>query len=80
MNASARSLWLAERREALVQRAAHERRQLGAALAPLRPLGRAFALGLSVAGALRRQPWLLALPGVALMAWRRLRAGPTRRH
>jgi hypothetical protein len=79
MNASARSLLLAERREALVQRAQREREQLGAALTPLRPLGRAFEVGLAVAGVLRRQPWLLTLPTVALMVWRRQRAGSARR-
>ena len=79
MNVSVRALLLAERRKALVLRAARERQQLGAAIMPLRPLGRAFEWGLTVAGVLRRQPWLLALPTAALMVWRRLRAGPTRR-
>jgi hypothetical protein len=79
MNTSACSMILAERREALVRRAARERQQLGAALTPLRSLGRAFEWGLTVAGILRRQPWLLALPTAALMVWRRLRVGSARR-
>jgi hypothetical protein len=70
-----RRLLLAARRARLVQRAALQRQQLGAAAAPLLPAWQAFEFGLRVGRSLRQRPWLLALPVAAAVMWRRRSAG-----
>lgn len=66
-----RRLLLAARRACLVQRAALQRRQLGAAAAPLRPAWQAFEFGLRVGRGVRQRPWLVALPVTAWVVWRK---------
>lgn len=70
-----RRLLLAARRARLVQRAALQRRQLGATVAPLRPAWQAFEFGLRVGRSVRQRPWLVALPVTAWVVWRRRSAG-----
>lgn len=75
MSAAGRRLLLATRRARLVQRAAEQRQQLGATVAPLRPAWQAFEFGLSVGRSLRQRPWLVALPVAAWAVWRRRGVG-----
>ena len=70
-----RRLLLAARRARLVQRAALQRQQLGATVAPLLPAWQVFEFGLRVGRNLRQRPWLLALPATAWMVWRRRSTG-----
>jgi hypothetical protein len=70
-----RRLLLAARRARLVQRAAQQRQQLGATVAPLRPAWQVFEFGLRVGRSLRQRPWLLALPVAAAVMWRRRSVG-----
>ena len=70
-----RRLLLAARRAHLVQRAALQRQQLGAAAAPLLPAWQAFEFGLRIGRGLRQRPWLVALPVTAWVVWRRRGAG-----
>jgi len=61
---------LAARREQLVRIAADQRGQLAAAAAPLARAWRGIEIGLMVWRGVKRQPWLVALPVVALALWR----------
>lgn len=70
-----RRLVLAARRAHLVQRAAEQRQQLGAAATPLLPAWHVFEFGLRVGRSLRQRPWLVALPVTAWVVWRRRSAG-----
>ena len=70
-----RRLLLAARRARLMQRAALQRQQLGASVAPLLPAWQVFEFGLRVGRNLRQRPWLLALPATAWMVWRRRSTG-----
>lgn len=65
-----RRLLLAARREGLVQRAALQRRQLGAAVAPLAQAWGWIERGIVVGLWLRQRPWLLAAPAALLLWWR----------
>ncbi|MDP1691413.1 MAG: hypothetical protein Q8L49_05570 [Burkholderiaceae bacterium] len=66
----ARRLLLAARRQRLVQRAALQRRQLGAAVAPLAQAWGWVERGIVVGLWLRQRPWLLAAPLGLLLWWR----------
>lgn len=70
-----RRLLLAARRTRLVQRAADQRQQLGATVAPLLPAWQAFEFGWRVGRGVRQRPWLVALPVTAWVIWRRRGAG-----
>ena len=70
-----RRLLLAARRARLMQRAALQRQQLGASVAPLLPAWQVFEFGMRVGRSVRQRPWLLALPATAWMVWRRRSTG-----
>jgi hypothetical protein len=65
-----RRVLLAARRALLVERAAQQRRELGAAVAPLAGTWRWVERGIVVGALLRRRPWLVAVPAALLLWWR----------
>ena len=65
-----RRLALAARRVLLIERAAQQRQQLGAAVAPLADTWRWVERGIVVGALVRRRPWLVAVPAALLVWWR----------
>jgi hypothetical protein len=70
-----RRLWLAARRELLVQRAAAQRVQLGHAAAPLALSWQRVERALLLWRSVRQRPWLVAAPVAVLVLWRPRWAG-----